>query len=83
MLPAQISQALFATRFNRPLLPAGLPGCIFYQHWDVLYRFQLVVLPLLVHVRGIQECVTYKFVLTSPAETYMSGSSNVDSFRDV
>ena len=32
--------------------------------------------------RGPQEYVTYKFVPTSPAISRMSGSSNLDSFRD-
>ena len=32
--------------------------------------------------RGPQEYVAYEFVLTSPAVTCMSGSSNFDSFRD-
>ena len=32
--------------------------------------------------RGPQEYVTYEFVLTSPVVSLMSGSSNIDSFRD-
>ena len=32
--------------------------------------------------RGPQEYVAYEFVLTSPAVSRMSGSSNLDSFRD-
>ena len=38
--------------------------------------------PLLVQVKGPQEYVTYEFVLTSPAESRMSGSCNLDGFRD-
>ena len=32
--------------------------------------------------RGPQDYVTYEFVPTSPAVSRMSGSSNLDSFRD-
>ena len=32
--------------------------------------------------RGPREYITYEFVLTSPVESRMSGSCNVDSFRD-
>ena len=32
--------------------------------------------------RGLQEHITYGFVLTSPAVSRMSGSSNLDSFCD-
>ena len=32
--------------------------------------------------RGPQEYITYEFVLTSPAVSSMSGSSNFDSFHD-
>ena len=69
-------------RLYRPLLPGGLQGYILYRHRAVVYKFSLVVLPLLVHVKGPQEYVTYEFILTSPAVSRMSGSSNVDSFRD-
>ena len=31
---------------------------------------------------GPQEYITYEFILTSPAVSHMSGSSNLDSFRD-
>ena len=47
----------------------------------LVYRFFLVVIPLLVHVKGYKEYVTYEFVLTSPVEARISGSSNLDSFR--
>ena len=45
-------------------------------------RFELNVLPLLVHVRGSTEIITYELVPTSPAVSCMSGSSNFDCFRD-
>ena len=32
--------------------------------------------------KGSQEYIAYEFVLTSPAVSRMSGSSNVDNFRD-
>ena len=41
-----------------------------------------MALPLLVHVKGPEEYVTYELVPASPAVSYMSGSSNLDSFRD-
>ena len=40
-----------ATLPYRPLLPAGLLGYIPYQHRAALYRFELVVLSMLVHVK--------------------------------
>ena len=39
-----------ATPPYRPLLPAGLQGYIPYRHRAAVCRFELVVLPLLVHV---------------------------------
>ena len=36
----------------RPLLPAGLKCYIPYRHRATVCRFELVVLPLLVHVKG-------------------------------
>ena len=45
-------------------------------------RSKLVFLPLLVHVRGSQEVVTNELVPTSPAVSCVSGSFNLDSFRD-
>ena len=41
-----------ATRLYRPSLPVGLQGYILYWHRAVVYRFSLVVQPLLVHVKG-------------------------------
>ena len=41
-----------ATPPYRPLLPAGLQGYISYRHRAVVCRFELVVLPLFVHVKG-------------------------------
>ena len=32
--------------------------------------------------RGPRECITYEFLLTSLVVSCMSGSSNLDSFRD-
>ena len=42
----------FATRLYRPSLPAGLQGYLLYRRRAVVYKFLLVVLPLLVHVKG-------------------------------
>ena len=42
----------FATSPYRPLLSAGLLSYIPYLHWVAVCRFELVVLPLLVHVKG-------------------------------
>ena len=36
----------------RPLLLTGPQGYILYLHWAAVCRFELVILPLLVHVRG-------------------------------
>ena len=36
----------------RPLLPEGLQGYIPYRYWAAVCRFELVVQPLLVHVKG-------------------------------
>ena len=66
----------------RPLLPADLQGYIPYWHIAAVCTFELVVLPLLVHVKGPREFITYELVPTSPAVSSMSGSSNFDSFRD-
>ena len=44
--------APLSTRHYRPSLPGGLPGYILYRHSAVVYRFELVVQPLLVHVKG-------------------------------
>ena len=41
-----------ATRLNRPSLRGSLRGYILYRHRAVAFRFLLVVLPLLVHVKG-------------------------------
>ena len=68
-------------RLHRPSHPAGLPVYILYWHRAVIYRFKLVVLPLLVYVKG-STVVCHKFVLTSPAVSRMSRSSNSDSLCD-
>ena len=36
----------------RPLLPAGLQGKIPYRHRVIVCRFELVVVPLLLQVKG-------------------------------
>ena len=41
-----------ATCLYHPLLLRSLQCYILYRHRAVLYEFQLVVLPLLVHVKG-------------------------------
>ena len=41
-----------ATRLYCPLFLVSLQGYILYQHRAVVYRFWLVVLPLLVHMKG-------------------------------
>ena len=69
-----------ATRLYHPSLQGVLQGCILYRHRAVVYRCELVVLPLLDHVKGFTG--VYQFVLTYPAVSYVSGSSNLDSFRD-
>ena len=71
-----------ATRLYRPLFPGGLQSYVPYRHKAVVFRFQLVVLPLVVHVAGPQDYVAYELVLTSPAVCHMSGLSNLDCFRD-
>ena len=66
----------------RPLLPAGLQCYILYWHRPAVCRFELVVLPFFVHVKGSTKYITYELIPTSPAVSYMSGSSNFDSFCD-
>ena len=41
-----------ATPSYHPLLPVGLQGYIPYRHRAAVCRFELVVLPLLGHVKG-------------------------------
>ena len=41
-----------ATPPYRPLLPAGIQSYILFRHRAAAYRFYLVVLPLIVHVKG-------------------------------
>ena len=66
-----------ATRLYHPLLPVGLQGYILYRHRAVVYRINLVVLPLFVHVNGVhrsmslmssspllQQCPAYLVCLT-------------------
>ena len=71
-----------ATLLYRLMLPAGLHSYIPYPNRAAVCRFELVVLPLLVHVKGPHEYITYEFVFTSPAVPCMSGWSNLDSFSD-
>ena len=65
----------------RASLPVGLQGYILYRHRAVVCRFYLVVLPLLFHVKWFTG-VCHKFVAISLAFSRMSGSSNLDNFRD-
>ena len=51
-----------ATTPYHPLLPVGLQGYIPYRHIAAVCRFELVVLPLLVHVKGSTEYITYELV---------------------
>ena len=60
--------------FSATLLyrPGGLQGYILYRHRAGVYRFELVVLLLLVHMRGPQEYDTYEFVPNSVAVSRLS-----------
>ena len=60
----------------------GLQGYIPYPHIAAEFMFVLVALLLLVHMWGPQEYISYELVPDSPAVSCMSGSSNLDSFRD-
>ena len=72
-----------------PLLPAGLQEYIPYRHRAAESRFEL---PLLLKVGssylcsamwgGPQEYIPFKLVSTYTVVSRMSGSSNLDSFRD-
>ena len=68
----------FTTPPYRPLLPAGPQGYIPYA----VCRFELVILPLLVHMKGFTGVhhlwARPNFFSSVP----QSGSSNFDSFRD-
>ena len=44
--------ASLVTRLYHPSLPVGLQGYILYRHRAVVYRFELIVLPFVVHVKG-------------------------------
>ena len=66
---ARISLTLSRHLPYRPLLPAGLQSYIPYRHRAAVCRFELVVLPLLVHVKE------YTGVHTSPVVSCMPGSS--------
>ena len=66
----------------RSLLPAGLRDFIPYRHIVAVCRFELVVLPLLVHVKGP---IGVNHLWAPPYFSCCvphSGSSNLDSFRD-
>ena len=60
----------------RPLLSVGLQGYISYvrSSWSSCLCTSMW--------RGPQEYISYELVPTSPAVSYMSGSSNFDSFRN-
>ena len=66
----------------RPLLSADPQGYIPYRHRADVYRFELDVLSLLIHVKGAQEYITHELAPTFPVVSPVSGSSNFDSFRD-
>ena len=61
---------------------AGLQGYILYPHLAAACMFELVVLLLPGHIGGPSEYIIYELVPTSPAVSYTSGSSNLDSFSD-
>ena len=63
----------------RSLLSADPQGYILYRHRATVCRFELDVLPLLVHVKGPLEYITHELVSTSPAISRVSVSSNLDS----
>ena len=63
-------------------LPAGPQGNTLHPHRAAVSRLELVTLLLLCHVKGSAEYITYELVPTSPALCCMSGSFNLDSFRD-
>ena len=60
-----------------PLLLAGLQGYNPYQHRAAICTIELVILPLLGHVKGSTGVITYELVPTSPAVSCMSGSSDL------
>ena len=65
-----------------PLLPfvhRFWQGYIQYPHGAAVYRFELVALLLLGHVRG---SIGEHHIWARPCFSSMSGSSNFDSFRD-
>ena len=71
-----------ATRLYRPSFLGGLLGYILYRHRAVVYRFQLVVLPLLVHVKGstgIYRLWVRPYFSSSVLYVWLS---NLDSFHD-
>ena len=70
-----------ATPPNRPLLPADLGDYIMYR--QLLYVDSSWSSCLCTSMwRGPQKYVTNEFIPTSPAVSHMSGSSDLDSFRD-
>ena len=79
VLPAQISLTLscplslssIAPRMSSRIYPVSVKSC---SSWS-----SCLCSPMW---RGPQEYVTYKFVITSPAVSHMSCSSNLDSFCD-
>ena len=73
----------------RPSLPESLQGYILYQHRAVVYRFLLVVLPLLIHVMGstgvyrllLQQCPACLVHLT--LIVFMMGVSGIAAVSSV
>ena len=80
-----IPDPLFSLSFTFPYRSSpqvGLLNNIPYPHIVAECMFVLVVLLLHGHVWVPQEYITYEFVPASPAVSCMSGSSNLNSFRD-
>ena len=71
-----------ATPTSRLSLPVGPQGYTPYPHSAAVCRFELATLLLHGHVKDPLEYITHELVPTSPAVSCISGSSNLDSFRD-
>ena len=71
-----------ATPLYRSSLPVDLQGYILYWLRAIECRSLLDVLLCSSMWGGLQEYATYEFISTSPSVSCMSGSSNLDSFRD-
>ena len=71
-----------ATPTCSPLLLAGPQSYIPYRHRATVCRFEVDVLPLLVHVKGSTGVHHLRARPYSPRNASMFNSSNFDSFRD-